>query len=338
MISSRFIATVLLACGQLTALGSSPQGPAGVGPAGVANTNKQRQVLRVFLLAGQSNMEGQGVVDLDHPKYYNDGQGTIKWLLRQESTRASYLHLIDDAGHWKPRTDVWCRFKTKDELKAGPLDIGFTGYSGRHHIGPELQFGHVVGDAIDSPILIVKTAWGGKSLHSDFRPPSSGGNTGPYYQQMIDEYREAIHEIPNDFPELASHEPILSGFVWFQGWNDAFGPEEARDDYATNLSNLISDLRREFKTPNLPVIVGELGNDGEKASERIKQIRRAQREACTENGTDQAPIVFVSTTAFARPAVVSPNVSHGHHWYGNSESYLLIGTALGQAMENLIIE
>ncbi|NNC89605.1 MAG: hypothetical protein HKN82_14210, partial [Akkermansiaceae bacterium] len=27
--------------------------------------------LRVFLLAGQSNMEGQGVVSMDHPDHYN---------------------------------------------------------------------------------------------------------------------------------------------------------------------------------------------------------------------------------------------------------------------------
>ena len=33
--------------------------------------------VKVFLLAGQSNMEGQGVVSMDHPRYYNSGRGNL---------------------------------------------------------------------------------------------------------------------------------------------------------------------------------------------------------------------------------------------------------------------
>jgi len=44
--------------------------------------------LVVFILAGQSNMEGQGVVDLDHPKYYNGGKGNLEHVMsdRHRST------------------------------------------------------------------------------------------------------------------------------------------------------------------------------------------------------------------------------------------------------------
>ena len=34
-------------------------------------------VVRVFLLAGQSNMEGHGVVDLDDERDYNGGRGNL---------------------------------------------------------------------------------------------------------------------------------------------------------------------------------------------------------------------------------------------------------------------
>ena len=44
----------------------------------------------------------------------------------------------------------------------------------------------------------------------------------------------------------------------------------------------------------------------------------------------------MKTTAFARPAEDSPNTGHGHHWFGNAESYFLIGDALGKAMNKLI--
>ncbi len=89
-----------------------------------------------------------------------------------------------------------------------------------------MQFGHVVANAIDSPILIVKTAWGGKSLMTDFRPPSAGGEVGPYYKLMISEVREAIDKIDVDFPKLSGRKPVLSGFVWYQGWNDGVDRKE----------------------------------------------------------------------------------------------------------------
>jgi alpha-galactosidase len=41
-------------------------------------------------------------------------------------------------------------------------------------IGPEFTFGLTLDEQLDEPVLIIKTAWGGKSLHTDFRPPSAG--------------------------------------------------------------------------------------------------------------------------------------------------------------------
>ena len=116
-------------------------------------------------------------------------------------------------------------------MKAGPLDIGFAGYQGRHHIGPELQFGHVVGNRFEAPVLIIKTAWGGESLHKDFRPPSAEGDTGISYHKMLDEYHEALTRIAVEFPTLKDLKPSLEGFVWMQGWNDALGSEQARTQY-----------------------------------------------------------------------------------------------------------
>ena len=51
--------------------------------------------------------------------------------------------------------------------------IGITvGYGARNdRIGPELQFGHVIGDYFENQVFLIKTAWGGKSLAKDFRPP-----------------------------------------------------------------------------------------------------------------------------------------------------------------------
>jgi len=287
----------------------------------------------VYILAGQSNMQGQGVVDLDHPKYYNSGRGTLQFVMRQARQSKRYAHVRDANGTWVVRDDVFVRYRTQQGVKAGGLTIGFTGYPGRHHIGPEFQFGHVVGQQTAAPVLLIKTAWGGKSLHRDFRPPSAGGTTGPYYLKMLSEVREALAQIGTEFPALAGRHPRIRGFVWFQGWNDMFD-QQARSEYEANLHHLIHDVRREWKQPALPIVIGELGNGGAKAGKNMLALRTAQAAAAAR-ADYRGTVAFVPTTAFARPKEDSPNVGHGHHWFGNAESYFLIGDALGHAMLRL---
>ena len=290
---------------------------------------ESRKAVQVFILAGQSNMQGQGVVDLDHPKYYNGGKGILNTVMKGERAPL-YSHIKDDDGNWVVRDDVFVRFRTKSTLKRAGLSIGFAGYDGKHHIGPEFQFGHVGGDQLDEPVLLIKTAWGGKSLFKDFRPPSSGGETGPYFTKMIEEVEEGLAKMGEDFPQLAGRKQKLAGFVWFQGWNDMYD-EKARNEYEQNLVNLIHDVRSHFRMPDLPAVIGELGNLGPKTSANMMAIRQAQK-AAAERAEFQGAVTFVSTTAFARPKENSPNVGHGHHWFGNAESYFLIGDALGRAM------
>ena len=73
--------------------------------------------IQVFILAGQSNMEGQGVVDLDHPKYYNGGRGTLLHVLRDPKKAKTFQHIRDKENKWVVRDDVWVRFRTRREVK-----------------------------------------------------------------------------------------------------------------------------------------------------------------------------------------------------------------------------
>ena len=277
--------------------------------------------VKVFLLAGQSNMQGQGVVAMDDPGDYNGGQGNLVWSMKHSVSKTEMVHLRDATGKWTVRDDVEIRYKFRDKVRQGMLTVGYTGYGGSSHIGPELQFGHIVGDHFDEPVLLIKTAWGGKSLHVDFRPPSSSGQTGTYYTQMIAEIRETLADLDGRPYEIA-------GFVWMQGWNDMVS-KPATEEYSDNLVNLASDLRAEFKLPLLPFVVGELGNGGPADDgSGMRKFRQAQKL-----GVERIPgAEFVVTQTFARPAELSPNRGHGHHWFGNSESYFLVGDALGKAM------
>src|SRR3984957_1343537 len=214
--------------------------------------------LKVFILAGQSNMEGQAVVDLDG-KNYNDGKGTLKALMNDPKKAALFKHLKNVKGEWTVRQDVWVRYqREKQPLLAGPLSIGFSVYGDKHHFGPELQFGHVMGDYCGGQVLLIKTAWGGKSLYKDFRPPSSGGEVGPYYTLMIADIRKALENLKKDFPTYNGQGYELAGFVWYHGWNDGVDPKNAVPEYEQNLVNLIKDVRKDLKAPKLPVVIAKL--------------------------------------------------------------------------------
>ena len=135
--------------------------------------------VKVFILAGQSNMEGQGFIKAD-PKR-NGGKGSLEFLVKDPATADKFKHLVGKDGKWagaRRRVDSLSRPQGQAHGRAtGP---------GRDPIGPELGFGHVVGDAFEEPVLLIKLAWGGKSLAKDFRPPSSGGEVGPYYKEIVE--------------------------------------------------------------------------------------------------------------------------------------------------------
>jgi hypothetical protein len=110
---------------------------------------------------------------------------------------------------------------------------------------------------------------------------------------------------------------------------------KAVSEYKENLVNLIKDIRVEWNMPDLPVVIGELGNGGPGGSQNMLAIRKAQASAAAHPEFNNT-VKFVATTDFARPAEDSPNTGHGHHWFGNAESYFLIGNALGEGMVDLL--
>ncbi len=283
-------------------------------------------VLHVILLAGQSNMEGQAVVDLDHEEHYNGGRGTLARLLESPDGARRWSHLQTADGSWSTRRDVGVWYRTPHEEKVGPLSVGYGVYPGRHHFGPELEIGRALGEHFEGPVLLVKACWGGKSLHVDFRPPSAGGERGAFFDKMFVELEAALDGVGEAFPDWKDHAPHVEGFVWFQGWND--GCDDASTAaYGSNLAHLIGDVRTRLGRPDLPVVVGETGNMDR------PELHAAQRAGC-EGVTPRAS--FVPTRAFLRAARDSPNTGHGHHWFGHAESYLRIGASLGEALVALL--
>jgi len=291
--------------------------------------------VKIFVLAGQSNMEGQAVVDLSG-KDYNEGRGTLLSLWDNAEKRAMVQHLRNEDGTWSQRDDVFVHYqREKAPLLKGHLGVGYAVYGGTHHFGPELQFGHVVGNYLDNPIVLIKTAWGGKSLYQDFRPPSSMGEVGPYYTKMIQQVKQVQENLASEFPELAGRKIELAGFVWYHGWNDGVSRDRGVPEYEENLANLIRDVRRDLNAPGLPFVVGELTGPWIDAPDEWEILRKAQADV-PKRDEFRDNSLFVTTRTFVRKPEDSPNPGHGHHEFGNAETYFLVGNALGQGMVSLL--
>lgn len=271
-------------------------------------------------------MAGAGQV-VAHPEH-NEGRGSLEWLVHDSATADRYRHLIDANGAWAAREDVQVWFLDR----RGNLAPGFG--SSETTIGPELGFGWVVGDATDDPVLLIKLAWGGKSLGVDFRPPSSGGEVGPYYTEIVTKSQEVLREAGTLFPQYADREFVLTGFGWHQGWNDRVN-QSLNDEYERNLANFIRDIRRDLEAPDLPFVIAETGMHGpEETHPRALSLMAAQA-AVAEYEEFQGNVAFVGTRAFYRPPEESPS-DQGYHWNCNAETYYLIGAGMGQAMLGLL--
>ncbi len=282
--------------------------------------------VKVFILAGQSNMVGAGQVKANPDRH--GGQGSLEWLVESSPDKAKYAALRDAQGDWVERDDVKIWFLGR----SGGLRPGFG--ANENAIGPELGFGTVVGEAFDEPVVLVKIAWGGKAIGKEFRPPSSGGEVGAEYRQLVDLSKETIANLATIFPEFEGRKVELVGIGWHQGWNDRVN-QAFNDAYEENLSNLIRDLRRDLDAPNLPFVIAETGMTGPTESHPRALSLMAAQKAVAEKPEFRGTVSFVPTRSFWRDESVSPS-KQGYHWNSNAETYFLIGDGMGHAMLGLL--
>jgi hypothetical protein len=263
--------------------------------------------LKVYILAGQSNMQGHASVSTFDSMADDPRTAPLLAVMRAPDGTPKVCDRV-----WI--TSVGCLGDAYSDLQeaTGRLTAGFGAPTDK--IGPEFTFGLTLEKALDEPILIIKTAWGGRSLHTDFRPPSAGpyawgdyeldrcrergddlpklkaekeAATGAFYRHMIDHVRKVLGDIRRvvpDYDEAQGYE--LAGFVWFQGFNDLVSdwtyPEtttEGRYDlYSELLAHLIRDVRKDLSAPDLPFVIGVMGIGGERAgmTSPQREFRRAQ--------------------------------------------------------------
>lgn len=309
-----------------------------------ADAPRSTKPVKVFVLAGQSNMEGQGVIAAEAKR--NDGKGSLEFLVKNPATAGRFAHLIDESGKWRVRDDVWISYLDR----RGPMTVGFG--AKKELIGPELGFAWVIGDALSEPALLVKCAWGGKSLAVDFRPPSAGAPSfslgkkggaalaadptvvGKYYRETVSRTKDALARVKELVPDSDGRYE-LAGFGWHQGWNDRIN-DQFNEEYEANLVHFIHDIRRDLDAPRLPFVIAETGMTGpDETHPRALSLMRAQANVA-EREEFKGNVAFVATRPFWRPREESPS-GQGYHWNSNAETYYLIGAAMGEAMKQLLL-
>jgi len=292
---------------------------------GMAETPTDAPV-KVFLLAGQSNMVGAGQIKANADR--NGGQGSLEWMVESSPLKAKVRGLRDASGDWVERDDV----RIWNFGRTGGLKPGYGSNLGT--IGPELGFGTVVGEAFDEPVLLIKIAWGGKSIGKDFRPPSAGGVVGPEYRILVDRTKEVLKDAGRQFPEFAGRTFELAGIGWHQGWNDRVN-QAFNDAYEENLAHFIRDIRRDLDSPELPFVIAETGMSGPDEKHPRALSLMAAQAAVAKKPEFRDDVAFVGTRSFYRPPEQSPS-GQQYHWNSNAETYYLIGEAMGVAMIELL--
>ncbi|MEO2030526.1 MAG: sialate O-acetylesterase [Planctomycetaceae bacterium] len=184
--------------------------------------------IKVFILAGQSNMVGWG----DSLKLEDD--------LRNGNGRV----LMFENGNWQP-------LKPFQEVKKNQAKFGLAEFS----FGPEIAFGHEIAKAWpDETIGIVKVAVGGTSILA-WKPNWSKedadrvgqGGRGPLYRKLIRKIEQA----------KSARDIDIVGFLWLQGGGDMKNVVVARE-YLDNLKSLVTAVRKDTGIPDLPFYCGSV--------------------------------------------------------------------------------
>ncbi|MFG0267840.1 MAG: sialate O-acetylesterase [Rhodopirellula sp. JB055] len=230
--------------------------------------------------------------------------------------------MLHDDGTFRECDRVWISYLTgRGDANGEGVGKLTTGYGSRPNpsedggkIGPEFTFGLTIEENTDAPILLIKTAWGGKSLFYDFRPPSAGvyprtendiqrdrnheKDSGKYYRLMMAHVKSVLSDLGRVVPGYQEEQGYqLAGFVWFQGWNDVVNrdvyprlPADSDQNrfakYSQWMADFIRDVRSDLSdvdsgAAGLPFVIGVLGVDGDHPSPDHRQFREAMAAPAT---------------------------------------------------------
>jgi len=313
-----------------------------------ADMNKPVQV---FILMGQSNMLGMGKI--------TGPEGSLENAVKEKK---KYTYLVDDAGNWSERKDV--RNVRVMVGKGGGMQVfnnEWMTVKGTKTIGPEFGIGHVVGNAIEAPVMILKSCIGNRSLGWDLLPPGSerfevdgkvyagykdspeswakgtepkpiAWYAGKQYDDDVANAKKVLSELDKYYPGAKGYE--VAGFFFWQGEKDG-GSAVNSSRYEQNLVHFIKQIRMEFNAPNAKFVLATLGEATKGSGGNGGKVLEAQLAV---DGTSGKYPEFKGNVATVYSNPLSKGGSGNAHYNGNAETYMDVGEAMGKAMVSLLGE
>ena len=311
--------------------------------------------VQVFIIMGQSNTLEMGKVA------GADKDDTLEGAVKKDKM---YPFLIDEAGNWTVRKDVRNVSVMQKGDNGNVYRNDWLTISG-NKIGIEIGIGNQIGDAVEAPVMILKSSIGNRGLGWDLLPPGSesweyvepkdgktyiyagykqsparwekgtepttiGWYAGKQYDDDVANAKKILAELDKYYPGAKSYE--VAGFLWWQGDKDMRDPSYF-NNYERNLVNLIKALRKDFNAPKAPFVTASLGQTPETdTTSGHGVIMQAMKNAAS--GKYSADLGNNIGFVYTNP--LSMGSSSSAHYGGNAKTYMNVGVAMGDAMSKLL--
>lgn len=318
--------------------------------------------VQVYIMLGQSNMVGLGKV--------TGPDGSLDFAVK---TKKKYPHLIDAAGNWAERPDV--RFVRVMVGRSGGMQLFNNEFLkvGGKTMGPEYGIGHPLGDAVEAPLMLLKSCIGNRSLGWDLLPPGSEryvfeGKVYAGYKDRPDawpvdaakgtatvpapwvdkagkpidwyagkQYDDDIANAKKVLAELDKYYPGATKYeiagFFFWQGEKDGGNAGHAAKYEENLVRFIKYLRKDFDSPNAKFVLATLGEATKGSTGNGGKVLAAQ--LAVDGASGKYPEFKGNVaTVYANP--LSKGGSGNSHYNGNAETYMAVGEAMGKAMVELL--
>ncbi|MGD1978259.1 MAG: sialate O-acetylesterase [Akkermansiaceae bacterium] len=249
--------------------------------------------VKVFLFAGQSNMEG---ADTD--------PGDVK-------------HFPPYRDVFEPLTDVRYSYQTGARNKS---DGWTTLQPVAEDFGPEITFARAFRRQSKSPLALIKDAWGGTTIINDWAPDGGDEKSKKLYQRFLTHIRARLADFKKEGVPYQ-----IEALMWHQGENDMFH-REGKLQYGENLKNFIASLRKDLELPDLKIFIGEISTKGVWGMDNranVALIRKGQMKV-----VEADPKVFFVPTSHLSFKVGRP---FGLHYHFGTLGQLQHGEAYAKA-------
>jgi len=283
----------------------------------LAEVKQEGTTYHVYLLSGQSNMDGYGYVRELPP----DLRGPVEGVYIFHGNPAPDDAPVDGRGIWS-------------QLRPGH-GVGFASdgktntYSNR--FGLELTFVQRLQELRSGErIALVKYSRGGASID-----PAAAGRFGCFdpdygaaagvnqYDHLLATLRYALSE-PDIDGDGRADRLVPVGILWMQGESDGAFTEAIAGKYEGHLKRFMDLLRAALRQDDLPVVIGRISDSGRddddgRVWDHGKRVRAAQAAFVA---ADQAAALVTSTDSYG----------YSDKWHYDSEGYIDLGRRFAEAL------